>query len=128
MFKKILFLVCTSVGITSFAQTNAQQVDSRLLGKYSVIELQKMQTAQPEQYQFLLNALNKGVYIAEIPQQKAKDIVWDGELNIDPAKTHTFITLNKEITENYQYYKITGTTKMLIILPKAILTSKNFNK
>jgi hypothetical protein len=111
----IALFICFSVN----GQT--QKVDSRLLGKYSAIELQKMQTADPDQYQFLVNSVERGLFIGDIPQEKAKDIVFDGILNIDPAGSYTYISLNKEILDRYQYFKIEGTNKMLVIQPKIFL-------
>jgi hypothetical protein len=100
----------------------SQDYDKRLLGKYSQSEIEKIKSEDPEEYLFLINALNKGVHISEIPSQK--EIKFDGTLNIDPNEVHTFISLNKEITDSYQRYKIKGTDKMLTILPKIHLDKR----
>jgi hypothetical protein len=109
-----LFLV--SVG---FSQSTH---DSRLLVKYSESELTELKNVQPEEYEILVNALEKGVFIGEIPTQKGKDVQFDGELDIDPNTDHTFISLGIELKENeYQYFKITGTNMMVGVLPKSLL-------
>lgn len=116
----LLLLLVFSTSIYSFCQ----DIDKRLLQKYSKKELVKIQKENPNEYTFLVNALNKGVFISDIPEQKAKSIIFDGTLKIDPNETHTFISLGKEITDKYQYYKIEGTNKMLAILPRIALDEK----
>ncbi|MGV3630699.1 MAG: hypothetical protein ACO1O6_05820 [Bacteroidota bacterium] len=113
----LLLLVTASYGFS-------QEIDQRLLAKYSREEIASIQKNNPEEYKFLIKALDKGVFVSEIPAQKAKDIVFDGTLNIDPNATHTFISLGKEITDRYQYYKIAGTTKMLTIHPRMSLDDR----
>ncbi|MCE3297321.1 MAG: hypothetical protein K0R65_3035 [Crocinitomicaceae bacterium] len=109
----LLILVSATYGFS-------QEIDNRLLAKYSKEEINSIRKNNPEEYTFLVNALDKGVVISEIPAQKAKDIVFDGTLEIDPNGTHTFISLGKEITDRYQYYKIAGTSKMLTIKPRPV--------
>jgi hypothetical protein len=116
--KKIMFICLLFVAGFSFSQ---EKIDARLLEKYSKKELTNMQKNNPNEYQFLINALDKGLFIAEIPTEKGKDIIFNGTLNIDPEQKHTFISLKKEITDVYQYYKIEGTNKMLVILPRIFL-------
>ena len=102
----------------------SQEFDQRLMQKYSKSEITNLQKNNPEEYNYLVNALDKGVYISEIPMQKASSITFNGTLNIDLSKKHTFISLGKEITDSYQYYKIEGTTKMLCILPRIALDKR----
>jgi hypothetical protein len=108
--------------LNAFAQNNA--IDSRLLTRYSSSELKSMQKSQPNEYRFLITALDKGVYITDIPLEKEKGIVWDGVLKIDPNGTYTFISLNKEIMDRYQRYKIEGSNKMLTILPRTAIENQ----
>lgn len=99
----------------------AQDIDSRLLVKYKKAELKKMIAEDPAEYQFLVNAINRGMFISEIPTQKAKDIVFDGEIKLNLKKEHTYLSIGKEIIDRYQYFKIQGTTKMLVIQPRIFL-------
>lgn len=117
--KKIFTLLVLVLGFSSIAE--CQDFDQRLLGKYTKKEIVKMQESNPNEYQFLVNALDKGLFISEIPAEKAKDVVFDGTLKIDPKGTHTFISLKKDILERYQYYKIEGTNMMVVILPRIFL-------
>jgi hypothetical protein len=105
-------------------RTFAQQTDQRLLVKYTQTEIDALQKNDPKQYQFLINALDKGLFISDIPEQKRKDLIFDGELEINPGEKHTFLSIHKEITDKYQYYTIKGTNKMLVILPALFLQSK----
>lgn len=106
---------------------NCQEIDGRLLKKYSKNELVEMQKNDPQEYEFLLNALNRGLFISEIPTQKGKEVKFDGTLKIDPDQTHTFISLGKDIIDRYQYFKIEGTTKMLVIQPRIFLDKRVLN-
>lgn len=117
--KKIFTLLLLVLGFSSVAF--CQDFDQRLLGKYTKKEIIKMQESNPNEYQFLVNALDKGLFISEIPAEKAKDVVFDGTLKIDPKGTHTFISLKKDILERYQYFKIEGTNMMVVILPRIFL-------
>lgn len=117
MIKKLVFLAVFFAANFAFSQSSH---DSRLLEKYSEQELTELKNSEPAEYKTLVNALEKGIFIGEIPTEK--DIQFDGELEIDPDKEHTFISLGIELREkHYQYYKITGTNMMVGVLPKSLL-------
>ena len=117
--KSFLFIAIIMVATFSFSQSNH---DSRLLEKYQEAELTELNSVQPEEYQILVNALERGIFIGKIPTQKGKDVQFDGELDVDPEGAHTFISLGIELKENnYQYFKITGTNMMVGVLPKSLL-------
>lgn len=110
------------VFITSTSLVFSQNHDSRLLEGYTKIELDEMKASQPEEYDFLEKALDKAIFIGAIPQQKGKDIQFDGELDIDPNTEHTFLTLDIKLKENrYQYFKIKDTDQMVGVLPKSLI-------
>ncbi len=106
----------------------AQEIDSRLLVKYKKSEIKKMMTENPTEYQFQLNALDRGMFISEIPAEKGKDIVFDGEIKLNLEKEHTYLSLGKEIIDRYQYFKIKGTNKMVVIQPRIFLDPTILNK
>lgn len=117
--KQILTILTLFIGLTSLSQSNH---DERLAQKYGKEKVEEMKTNNPEEYSILSNALERGIFIGEIPTEKGKDIVFDGELTIDPTKKHDFISLGIELKENdYQYFKITGTNKLVGVLPKSLL-------
>lgn len=102
---------------------SAQEIDVRLLPYCSSEELQTMIEEDFENYQFLINALDKGIFIATIPTQK-EPVQYDGVLEINPEEEHNFLSLGLEILDRYQYYQIKDTDLMLVVLPKVFLTSK----
>lgn len=119
MIKFTLVMAVILTSILSYAQSDH---DVRLLERYTESELTTLKNSEPETYSILLNALEKGIFIGEIPTQKGKDVQFDGSLDIDPDANHTFISLGIELKENnYQYFKITGTNKMVGVLPKSLL-------
>lgn len=119
MIKSILIVAVLFITSIGFSQSSH---DSRLLEKYSEEQLTELKNAHPEEYGVLVNALERGIFIGEIPNQKGKDVQFDGELDIDPSADHTFISLGIELKENnYQYFKITGTNMMVGVLPKSLL-------
>lgn len=124
--KKLLlaFFLLFSIG----SNLIAQEIDSRLLVKYNKSELKKMKSENPSEYQFQVNALDRGMFICDIPTEKGKDVVFDGELKLDLEKQHTYLSLGKEILDRYQYFKIKGTNKMVVIQPRIFLDPTVLNK
>jgi hypothetical protein len=124
--KKLLF--ATSLILMIGSNLEAQEIDSRLLEKYKKSEIKKMIAENPAEYQFEINALNRGMFISEIPTEKGKDIVFDGEIKLNLDKQHTYLSIGKEILDRYQYFKIKGTTKMVVIQPRIFLDPTVLNK
>jgi len=118
--KKIIF---AGLFLFTAVEVSAQNHDPRLEPYYSAEQIQELLENDKETYQFLINALNKAIFIADIPQEKTP-VVYNGTLSIDLNETHTFLSLGLEITDRYQYYKIEGTEKMLVVLPKIFLEIK----
>ena len=116
---KLLIQIFIFFGFIAFSFS---QHDQRLLIKYSQNELDAMKSNDYENYKILENALDKGIFIGEIPTEKSKEIVFDGELAINLNETHTFLSLGITLKENeYQYFKIKGTNKLVGVLPKSLL-------
>ncbi len=118
--KSVFFGLLLALSSDIFCQT----YDTRLEPHYSREEIQKMIREDVARYKFLVNCLNKAIFIAEIPAEKADGIKFNGTLNIDPDQNHTFLSLGLAITEEYQYYKIEGTNKMLVVMPLVFLENK----
>jgi len=118
--KILVFGFITFVCSTSYTQT----YDTRLEPFYSKAEIQKMIQEDVASYKFIVNALNKALFIAVIPAEKEADIQFDGTLEIDPNLTHTYLSLGLEITDKYQYYKIEGTNQMVVVYPRIFLERK----
>lgn len=116
LFLGFVFLISNKI----FAQT----YDTRLEPYYAKEDIQKMIREDVSSYKFLINCLNKAIFIAEIPAEKAESIKFNGTLAIDPEKPHTFLSLGLTITDEYQYYKIEGTNKMVVVHPRIFIETK----
>ncbi len=101
----------------------AQNFDTRLEPYFPKDELKRMYDHDKKQYDFLVKALDKGIFVADIPKEK-DPVQFSGTLNIDPYAQHTFLSLGLKITDVYQYYRIAGTEKMLVVLPEIFLKTK----
>ena len=121
-------LLALSLVLVIGTNLEAQEIDSRLQVKYKKSEIKKMMIENPTEYQFELNALDRGMFISEIPTEKGKDIVFDGEIKLNLDKEHTYLSLGKEIIDRYQYFKIKGTNKMVVIQPRIFLDPTILNK
>jgi hypothetical protein len=119
-FRLFLAGLFLSISTISFGQT----YDSRLEPHYTKEQIQTMIKEDVATYKFLINCLNKAIFIADIPAEKAKDIMFNGEIQIDPNAKHTFLSLGLQITDEYQYYKVEGTNKMLVVLPRIFMETK----
>lgn len=107
-----LFLYASSVVV---AQSDA--IDDRLLVKYTKQELVEMKNTQPEAYTFLTHCLNKAWYISPLPKEKMKDNNGRiGKIVIKDIDNINFFALNiKIIKDDYQFFAIEGTEKMLVV-------------
>jgi hypothetical protein len=120
MLKKFTTFCLLFIAVFSYSQENH---DPRLLERYSSEELTAIQNNNSEEYEIIVHALKVGISIGDVPQEKGKDIVFDGEIDKDPNKEHTYISLGLELKNNtYQYYKFKGTNKMVIVRPKNLIT------
>lgn len=115
MLKKIITLSILFVALFSYSQ---EEFDSRLLERYSAQELSEMQKNNPEELKILNRALEVGISIGEIQEGKDKEISFDGEIDGDPNKAQTFISLGLHLTNKYQYYRFKGTDQFVIVRPK----------
>lgn len=97
----------------------SQNIDKRLLPRYSESELVSMQKNNPDEYSILVRALDVAVSIGEYFEQDGKTIQFDGELDADPSTPQTFISLGVDLLDNRnQYFKFKGTNKIAIVYSK----------
>lgn len=101
------------VGTVSFSQ----EIDDRLLAKYTVTELNQMIEDSPKDYALLTYALDNAIYVAEGSNPKAAGL----ETISSPAAGATFIDLGLEIKEENQYFQISGQDKLLVVKSKWVL-------
>ena len=68
MLKQII--VFTSVSLLSSLGFSQEKFDQRLLEKYNVEQLSKMQTESPSDLEFLTFCIEHAFYITELPKEK----------------------------------------------------------
>jgi hypothetical protein len=122
IYRKMKVIALISVLFAFASLSHSQEHDARLLAHFEKTELSELKANQPEEYEFLTLAVEKAIFIGPIPQEKEKDITFDGEIEIDPNGKHTYLSLGIEIKENqYQYFKIKGTNQLVGVLPKSLI-------
>ncbi len=110
------------LGFVCFTTAVAQKsndVDKKLLAKYSQSDLDKMKNFNPEAYNFHVRVLSNGWYITDFPKQKAqqsKGRYTDITLTQAEMDDFNIYQHNIELLENdYQYFRVNGGEKMLVI-------------
>lgn len=96
----------------SLGSVFAQEIDDRLLSKYSQEELQLMIETDSEQYQLLDYALDNALYVANYDSAKGGNFEM---IMVDSKSLPTFLELNLSITDRNQYFKIDGEEKLLVV-------------
>lgn len=102
----------------------AQEIDDRLLSKYSQKELQTMIDTDLHQYELLDYALDNALYVANYDSSKGGNFE---TILVDSSNLPTFIELNVEITDRNQYFKISGEEKLLVV-KSAVILNYEMNK
>ena len=104
------------------------EFDSRLLVKYSVKELNKIEKEDPLEIKFLTYCLDNAFYIGDYPTEKDGQIKLDGEKKISNIDEINLYELKIEILEGRnQLFSVNGKSKLLIIYDFNFLEDK-FNK
>lgn len=99
----------------------SQEVDSRLLSRYSSQELSELVKENPEEYKFLVYALDNAVYMTDVPKGKSVDFQ-----TIDIAnKELNFLDLGLTIKNENQYFKVEGQDKLLVVKSRLVLNHEN---
>lgn len=119
MLKTFITILVFTISFVGFTQTDH---DKRLLERYSAEELTALQNNNPEEYEIITHALKVGISIGDIQHGKDKEIQFDGVLDKDPSKEHTYISLGVELIDRYQYFRFKGTEKLVIVRPKQRIT------
>ena len=110
---KRLIIICLATVLTTTGFS--QEVDSRLLTKFSKDELKELKANDPEQYTFIYQCLDYGFYLANFNGKSLSKEV-RGEIEVADINNINFFSLGLEPEENrYLYYKIKGHDKLLVI-------------
>jgi hypothetical protein len=103
---------------TSFS-IQAQQFDSRLLAKYSKKELKQMAETNDPRLAYLTHYLDNGFRIVDIPAGKEDSRLEVIRLKSLNPKDVNLLALGLTQHESARtYYRIEGTDKMLMLLPR----------
>lgn len=93
--------------------SSSQDFNNRLTTVYSVTELDEIAEYHPERVKILNYALDNAFEVLPLP--KGKESKLNGELQIQDLDQLSFETLKLKIAESNQYYKISGTDKLLLV-------------
>lgn len=112
MLKQII--VFTSVSLLSSLGFSQEKFDQRLLEKYNVEQLSKMQTESPADLEFLTFCLDNAFYIAKHdPAKDNKDLI---RIKIADINNINFASLGIDLQEkSYQYFLIEGLDQLLVL-------------
>jgi hypothetical protein len=112
----LVFLLITF--FNSFSQTNSSDKD--LLVKFSEKEIKNLKESNIEEYEYLKYCARNSYYLNPIPTEKmsaGQNRV--GSITIKDINDINFFELNLEIIQDdYQFFAIQGTDKMLVIKSK----------
>ncbi len=112
--KKLLPTILFSLLALSFV--SAQQIDDRLLVRFSPDQLEEMKKTQPGEVDLLTYALDHALYISDAPEGKNADLS-----EISNIEEKNFLELGLEINDTNQYIRIMGTNKVLIVKSRWVL-------
>ena len=107
---KLTSLVCFVMIFVGTAFS--QEIDQRLLPKYSAETLETMIASNPNQYALLVYALDNALYVSNYSSAKGGEFE---SIVLDPAALPTFVELDLEIKDQNQYFKIDGFDKLLVV-------------
>lgn len=110
------------LGFACFTTAVAQKsndVDKKLLAKYSLEELEEIKKSNESTYNFHVKVLSNGWYLTDFPKKKAqqsKGRYTDITLTQAEMDDFNMYQHNIELLENdYQYFRVNGGEKMLVI-------------
>jgi hypothetical protein len=98
------------------AFASAQQIDDRLLVRFSTDQLENMKKTQPDELDLLSYALDHALYISDAPEGKNHDLS-----EISNIEEKNFLELGLEIKDTNQYFRITGTNNVLVVKSRWVL-------
>ncbi len=117
--KKVLVVLISVMFSGSMLFGQNTEFDSRLLVKYSVEELNKIEKENPSEMRFLLHCIENAQYITPFPEGKEGAVEIIGKVEIRDINNINFFELDVElIQDNYQYYTVEGSEMLLVIKSK----------
>jgi len=122
--KKIAVIIFLSLFVNMLnAQTGSY--DKRLLSKFSDKELQELQVNNPDSYAYWNFVVANAYAVMELPAAKSNDKELKGTVKIADINNVNILDLKLfPVSNQNQYYRIEGTSKMLMILSDEQVKSK----
>lgn len=116
--KKLLLFVGFS--LISLAGMSQERSYSKALTDH--FEVSELDAQSDEEIAYLEYTANNAFVISEFPKEKADNTQRYSTIELDLEKVNDFYDLDIEMKENdFQYFRISGTDKMLIIKSKSIV-------
>jgi hypothetical protein len=116
---KLLFI---AIACSMFGRLSAQNIDSRLLQRYSETDLAVLRNETPEKYNLLVYALDHALYTTALPSGKIEGL--DTPRSLRYGETTNFLDLGLEILTRNQYIPLLGTDKMLVVKSEWVLLNE----
>lgn len=121
-------LLISFVLFACLANAQSDSFDQRLLSKFSKTELIEMQTGNPIAYAYWNFYVANAFQIMDLPNEKANSHEIKGTVKIKDVSTINIFDLHYlPLTKDYQYYRIEGAGKLLVILSEEQI-KENFVK
>ena len=115
MTRAIAILIFVFSVFSLQAQTN--DIDKKLLAKYSKKELSTLKAENPDEYKFAKYCIDNAFYIANSSKEKNATIPNGYKtIKLKDVTNTNFFELNIELKQNdHQAFTIKGTSKLLIV-------------
>ena len=114
----VIMKLLTTIGFSILfgSAVFSQDLDARLLERYSEKELTEMKSESPQDYRLLVYALDNAITYANYDAAKGNFET------INADENSTFLSLGLEIKDQNQYFKLAGEDKLLVVKSKWVLT------
>lgn len=124
MIKKLLICSIAFLGV-GLLYGQSVEPDVRLEAKYSKAELQTLKGNNQAELAYLNYCIDNAYTIMPFPEEKAAASELKGVVQLTSLENINFFDLGLEIeNENWQYYRIDGETKLLVIYSKEEILRK----
>ena len=110
-------LISTLCFLLFFCVSFSQEVDSRLLDRFSRTELIELQNSDPNEYALITYALDNAIYFSNGTNPKSVGL----KVIQRPSPNATYIDLGLTILDQNQYFKIEGEESILVVKSKWVL-------
>ncbi|MCB9194797.1 MAG: hypothetical protein H6598_01050 [Flavobacteriales bacterium] len=120
--RKTLLTFVLGLSLSSLAFGQQNNIDERLKAKFTESEINSMTN---DELAFNIYCIEHAFIIMDFPKEKEGDAAINGARNITNLENINFFELNIELLEDqYQYFKILGTDKMLAIKPISLINKE----